>query len=385
MTFFDPKSDVLDIEFTQFGKYLLAQGKWNPAYYAFFDDDVTYDAQYAGIIEGQNSAQERITGSIRPRTQYAYAGIETEIKKQLSQLPWDGNEFERINLQPTADRDYALSLSMGRSDIGNENFPAWGVTFLNGELLSSVPHSTSSLGNIPIIGMVADNVVFKTEVKNKNTEGGGTVGSGNSEDCDSTAGGTTRTLEDISMAKSLNQVGESSPKVEPSDLILANKIYDDGSYISIEEDYLLLEILEENTPFDEENIEIQVFMHEENAKGQPVLTPLKFWKKKKMVVNDILVDDDEPELNEQAKLSPDYVEYFFNVWVDDEIDIETLCRSVVKRRNLGLYAPPLQCPEFLGAGAKGMVNYDCDEVCEECDPGTTCEDVVEECGTEDLE
>jgi hypothetical protein len=104
-----------------------------------------------------------------------------------------------------------------------------------------------------------------------------------------------------------------------------------------------------------------------------------------MVVNDILVDDDEPELNEQAKLSPDYVEYFFNVWVDDEIDIETLCRAVVKRRNLGLYAPPLQCPEFLGAG-KGMVKYDCDDVCEECDiPRDPCEDVVEECGTEDLE
>jgi hypothetical protein len=342
---------------------LLAQGKWNPAYYAFFDDDVTYDAQYTGITEGQNAAQDRIVESTRPRTQYAFAGIETEIKKQLSQLPWDGNEFERINLQPTADRDYALSLSMGRSDIGNENFPAWGVTFLNGELLSAVPYSTSSLGNIPIIGMVADNVTFKTEVKNKSEE-------------------DAKALE---LANNLGQVGESSPKVEPSDLILANRVYDDGSYISIEEDYLLLEILEDNTPYEEENIEIQVFMHEQNLKGQPVLTPLKFWKKKKMVVNDILIDDEEPELNQQAKLTPDYIEYFFNVWVDDEIDIETLCKAVIKRRSLGLYAPPIKCPEKVPGVVDGFT-YDCDSIGEICDiPRDPCEDVVEDCGTEDLE
>jgi len=360
MTFFDPKEDVIDVEFTQFGKYLLAQGKWNPSYYAFFDDDIIYDPQYGGVTEGQNTAQARITGSTRPKTQFAFAGIETEIKKQFSRLPWDGNEFEKINLQPTIDRDYALSLSMGRSDIGGEYFPAWSVTFLNGELSSSVPYTTSSLGIIPFIEMQAKDVIFKTSVKNKNEQ-------------DTEGGGAKSCEEDssyFSLASNLNQVGESSPKVEPSDLILANRVYDDGTYISIEEDYLLMEILEENTPYEEENVNIEVFMHEKNKKGQPVLTPLKFWKKKKMVVNGILLDDDEPELNQQAKLTPDYVEYFFNVWVDDEIDIETLCKAVVVRETLGLYAPPIDCPERFFAPSDAGIKYDCDPDCEPC--GTVC-------------
>ena len=28
MTFFDPKEDVIDVEITQFGKYLVSKGKW---------------------------------------------------------------------------------------------------------------------------------------------------------------------------------------------------------------------------------------------------------------------------------------------------------------------------------------------------------------------
>jgi len=324
MTFFDSKEDVIDIELTQFGKHLLAKGKWKPSYYSFHDDDVIYDVTYTGITEGQNAAQARITGSIRPRTQYAFSGIETEIKKQKEHAPYGGSEKDRISLQATDDRDYSMSLPMGRSDRGNQNLPAWSITFLNGEITGSVPYSTSSLGIIPIIQLEAKEIIYKTDIKNKNDEAD----------------------EDICLDDTLNQVGESANKADPSDLILANKIYDDGTYVSIEEDYLLMEILENNTPFEDENLDIEVFLHEKNQKtNKEVLTPLKFFKKKQMVVDDILLDDDEPELNQQANLTPDFVEYFFNVYVDDEIAEETLCKSVVKRRNLGLYSPPLRCPD----------------------------------------
>jgi len=324
MTFFDSKEDVIDIELTQFGKYLLSKGKWMPVYYSFYDDDVIYDATYGGIVEGQNQAQDRITGSIRPRTQYAFSGIETEIAKLMELAPYGGSEKDRISLQATDDRDYALSLAMGRSDIGNQSLPAWSITFLNGEITGSVPYSTSSLGIIPIVQLEAQDVSYVTEIKNKNDED----------------------ADELCLDETLNQVGESANKADPSDLILANKIYDDGTYVSIEEDYLLLEILENNTPFEDENLDIEVFSYETNLKtNKEVLTPLKFFKKKQLVVDDILIDDDEPELNQQAELTPDFVEYFFNVYVDDEISEETLCKAVVQRRDLGLYAPPIKCPE----------------------------------------
>jgi len=364
MTFFDPKEDVIDIELTQYGKHLLSKGKWNPYYYSFFDDDILYDSQYGGFSELQNSSQERITGSARVRTQYCFSGIETEIKKEMQILEEISNmrevtEQERIGIQATSDRDYALSLPMGRSDIGNQNYPAWSITCLKGLLDSSVPYSTSSLGVIPVVQLEMQDVVYKTEVKNKSEED----------------------AEALQLNETLNQVGESAPEADPSDLILANRVYDDGTYIDIEEDYVLMEFLEKNTPFEEENIDIEVFKYEENQQtGAEVLVPLKFLKTKQAVVDDILVDDDEPELNQYSRLTPGCVEYFFNVWVDEEIDPETLCKAVVERRQEGLYAPPIDCPEAIvipapnlyGPGLPGQDGPD------ECAPEPPCPDDEEE-------
>ena len=44
MEFFNKKEEVLEIKLTNYGKDRLAAGQLNPTYYAFFDDDVLYDA-----------------------------------------------------------------------------------------------------------------------------------------------------------------------------------------------------------------------------------------------------------------------------------------------------------------------------------------------------
>ena len=82
MTFFNRKEEVIDIELTQYGKLLLAKGKFKPKKYAFFDDDVIYDAQYMTptdptsvsnpIAENQNDAGTRIKEAVRGRAQHNY-------------------------------------------------------------------------------------------------------------------------------------------------------------------------------------------------------------------------------------------------------------------------------------------------------------------------
>ena len=85
MTFFNRKEEVIDIELTQYGKLLLAKGKFKPKKYAFFDDDVIYDAQYAtptdatsvsnSIAENQNDVSTRIKESVRSKAQYNYGSL----------------------------------------------------------------------------------------------------------------------------------------------------------------------------------------------------------------------------------------------------------------------------------------------------------------------
>jgi len=61
MPFFDSKEEVLDIQLTDYGKQLLYQGKFKPAFYSFEDTDVIYNRERASnIAETQNSVDSRI-------------------------------------------------------------------------------------------------------------------------------------------------------------------------------------------------------------------------------------------------------------------------------------------------------------------------------------
>ena len=40
MTFFNKKEEVLDVQLTQLGKYLLSKGKLKPHFYVFSDDEI---------------------------------------------------------------------------------------------------------------------------------------------------------------------------------------------------------------------------------------------------------------------------------------------------------------------------------------------------------
>ena len=61
MSYLDPKEQVINLDLTPYGRYLLSVGKLNPVYYGFFDDDIIYDSSFANISsEKQSDIEERI-------------------------------------------------------------------------------------------------------------------------------------------------------------------------------------------------------------------------------------------------------------------------------------------------------------------------------------
>ncbi len=58
MTFFNKKTEVMQIEMTPYGRYLYSIGKFKPHSYEFVDDDVLYRQANSG--ETQESAHSRI-------------------------------------------------------------------------------------------------------------------------------------------------------------------------------------------------------------------------------------------------------------------------------------------------------------------------------------
>ena len=58
MTFFNKKTEVMQIELTPYGRYLYSIGKFMPHSYEFVDDDILYRA--SGSTEAQEDSHQRI-------------------------------------------------------------------------------------------------------------------------------------------------------------------------------------------------------------------------------------------------------------------------------------------------------------------------------------
>ena len=54
---FDKKQEVLDVILTREGREFMAKGKFEPAYYEFYDADIVYEADNDEV---QNASKQRI-------------------------------------------------------------------------------------------------------------------------------------------------------------------------------------------------------------------------------------------------------------------------------------------------------------------------------------
>ena len=113
-----------------------------------------------------------------------------------------------------------------------------------------------------------------------------------------------------------------------------------------------IDIKEGNTEYLRDNYEIEVFLVEEVAEIEGVvekLKPLFFEKEQERVVNGILLDDSELSSVEIMNTSRDlnYVNYYFDIFVDNEIDESVLCESIQTLKSNGYkIESEIVCPEF---------------------------------------
>lgn len=344
MTFFNRKEEVVDIELTQYGKHKLSKGRFKPAYYAFFDDDVIYDYKFAGVTtEGQNEITDRIKETPRLKTQYAFSGIESEITRniqdiRLEQQAGDQNEFKM--LQPVAERYFSSASPIGTSQLGNQKAPSWSVQVLKGEISGSVAIQTNPRQPSVKIPQVDIEVVCRTTV----IEGEG--------------------------AEMQDEFWNDSP-----DDMMANLGFDDGSDINVKHDFILLQIEELNSQFLNSSFEIEVFKVENEVVNEvetdkEILIPLSFMpetdKNYKITDNNVYV----PVARGRQELSAaqrDNVEYFLDIDVDAQIDNQVMCQLKPADRTKGLYSKRF---------------YECEDVIEEptniYEPSSPYEDPCED-------
>lgn len=319
MRFFDKKEEVMDIQLTQHGKRLLASGSFRPKYYSFHDENIIYDTDYASVSEAQNDIETRIKKeSIFLRTQYNHAGVETSLL-----APERGTKLRNLNevqfLQPISKR----------TSLGTQLAPQWSMKFYSGHLVSgSATVTGSNLVPIPITQL---DFLQKYRV-------------------------------DAKIAETMTITDESAETAR-----IQRAVFGDGSYLSVTDNFIIADIEEKNTPYEDQNFEVEVFIVE-NVNGTEKIKKLNFLRRPIYVENGLLLE--EPiEIPKDFIPDERFVEYYLDIKVDHEITTEDLCSSISSLKARGLFIETdFECPEKIrpifpvlyGSGVKEEDVEDCD-------------------------
>ena len=348
MKFLNKKEQVIDLEITPYGKSLLSMGRFLPEYYAFFDEDVLYDSQYVGFSEPQNSASVRIREASQLETQAYFYSAERQVKEATAfhrltddekeraiaygQRPMDINQIsyvqdDAVTIGTIPDREFDKA-PIGNSSLNTSYAPAWNINVIEGEIKTVSKTSIPDNLSIPQLNMTASMFKF--------------------------------TLTDDPVG---DNYYEFSASLLPEDPLR-------GVFLNVIEDSIILEVGEDNTLYEWENFDIEVFEVESvdfkgaQPIGEPIcvpsdpplpdecpptvtkefLTPLFFKKTVSQVQNGILIDIDKIPID-LSPVTSEYAEYYFDINIDEQIDEGLLCEKATNKAD-GLFSQrTLSCEE----------------------------------------
>jgi len=327
----------VNIEMTQYGKHLLSKGVFDPTYYAFFDDNILYDSEFAGFEEHQNAVNNRvIKNTPQLEAQYVFDSIEEQIRKVNKYIRAKDEEFHtygrlaELGSEATisqAAQFHSLAAPLGTSALDKIYAPSWSIKILHGQISGTVNLLTGSYQNsfVPQLNPYPITYKYKiiegdklpaTETREKDE--------GELDLLDDEAGPNPTAVDQFSPAGGLGD-GEFVDQ------------FDDGNYLAIYDDSIILQVEEKNTANEKENFDIEVYQvstettTDKIGSNRQILIPLYFSKSPELIRNDILLNPDElPQETQVSVNDSSYVDYFFNVYVDKEIDQKMLVQVLDK-------------------------------------------------------
>jgi hypothetical protein len=293
MEFFNKKEEVLDIQITPLGKRLLQLGQFKPVAYAFFDNDIVYDGKFAGLLEKQNDIKERIKEVPRIKQQTFLYSPEEKIQSNTEEsdlMSYNENLFRDKTLTgyQTLSQEYNLQKQEAKQiefesygPLGNMAYqasssPAWNLQFFDAELTGSVSVLTGS-NNQKITNLECD---IQYKFKFNTVEPG--------------------TIEDPADEALLQEL-------EDELFITTTPISNDGSYLKVMPEAFFIKTLENNTNFQNENFDIELYHIDSQGTEQQLY----------------FVDEGSDFNN-----TPLSVGYWFDVLVDAEIPDAVYCEQV---------------------------------------------------------
>lgn len=313
MSFFDSKEEMLNIELTPYGRHLLSKGKFKPVYYAFYDDDILYDAAYIGITESKNEIEPRILDNTPiNKPQYNFSSLEQALKLNTYIVQTETEMNRRLVEQDAADKNYALSLPLGKSSHNSIYAPAWNISFLSGAIKTFSGYLDNTVGTVGSLQPYQK--IPQITIENVNL------------------------FKQKSIDEPLNIENQESSN--ESRFVTTEIIDNKEIFHYYKPKYILIDVIEENVDDLKQNFDIQMFIEEEKEVLQynVGLVKTKFWKELTFFKNEVFIENnillDNPILvDEFLRQNPnkDNSELYYDITVDNEIELPPEFSSKLRR------------------------------------------------------
>jgi len=311
------KEQVIDFKLTPYGRYKLSIGTFRPVYYAFYDVGIIYDGECGGIAsEDQNDVNTRIkdeTHYLATQALFGYiiddAGettieiedVPAEYEEKVFTYSWGATATYKIKTKAGYRKlahfpaDVIPELNVPKADffkfdaaIGDAHFdgpsqqnaPAWKIVALEGQISGSHLRETIYEQDIPQIDIT------------------------------------------LNYVKSVDQRRFIPDPQSVYEIIGATPTFSDDHLIRLKEDNLMIYTEEVNTDLLTENFEIEVFLS-----GTDGTLRRKFFEKHQdQIINGYMQSPTQPQ-NSFTTLTTSSVEYYFDVFTDQEINRDAACRG----------------------------------------------------------
>lgn len=290
--FINKKEQVFDLKLTPYAKYLMSIGKFKPAYYAFFDDNVVYDKKYAHT--GSSEAQNDIDKRIKEETQYIeslvlFKDVEETLNRNLDSDVDFVLKPHTARMREMASNFFKIENAIGDGyyDGPSQTSPSWKVAALNTRITASSTYNVNTESDIPQLDI--ETTYVKKVVNN-------------------------------------NFVPDPSDLREVSSRTLG---FIDNKAVELVTNDPVLYIEESNTRTLMQNFDVEVYevLSPASPGTHAQLKKLMFKKEKSNVENGFLIAN-APIQGKNSDLSHNDVEYYFDVLLDENVNQKLACRGL---------------------------------------------------------
>ena len=293
--FINKKEQVFDLKLTSYGHYLMSIGKFKPAFYSFYDDNILYDKKYAyaTATENQNDINDRIKNSTEYiESMVLFRDVEDTLNNGEGASDWyDQATITPRQQVPTKDV-FKMDAPLGDALIeGNTNkAPAWKVVSLQNKNKIDSVEQTDATNNSIIPQLNITSLYFKKAME--------------------------------------NEIEQTTISNEIRDSLNRTSTFIDGKIIVLESNDPLYYIEEVNTQLLTTNFDIEIFevLTSSNDGAYEQLKRKYFRTKIPQIANGFMLSE-SPQSVPSEDLTTDDIEFYFDVLVDTEVDQNMACRA----------------------------------------------------------